>query len=145
MRNKSRRKPMADINVVPYIDVMMVLLVIFMISTPLLTQGVKVDLPQAKTQNLELDIADTLIAKVDRRGELYITLGNEREESVTRDALSEMVRAQLQKNPETSVLVAADEMTEYHLVIDLLVLLNLAGADNVSLMTRPLDQPTPNS
>ncbi len=131
---------MAEINVVPYIDVMMVLLVIFMISTPLLTQGVKVDLPQAKTENLELDVADTIIAKVDQKGDFYLTLGHDKEEPVTRESLLEQVRLALEKNPSITILVAGDEQTEYRLVMELLVLLSQANVANVSLMTRPMEQ-----
>ncbi len=130
---------MAEINVVPYIDVMMVLLVIFMISTPLLTQGVKVDLPQAETENLELEVADTLIAKVDQRGTLYLTIGNNQEESVTRDSLLEQVTMHMQQNPKTTVLVAGDEQAEYRLVMDLLALLSNANVPNVGLMTKPIE------
>ena len=71
MAKKVKRRPMAEINVVPYIDVMLVLLAIFMISTPLLTQGVKVDLPQQSTEVLELEQSDTIIAKVNKKGEPY--------------------------------------------------------------------------
>jgi len=139
MKKKLKRRPMAEINVVPYIDVMMVLLVIFMISTPLLTQGVKVDLPQASTDNLEIEVADTLIAKVDRRGNLYLTLGNENEESVTRESMLEQVKQFMSENPKTTVLVAGDEETEYRLVMDLLVLLSSADIPNVGLMTKPIE------
>jgi biopolymer transport protein TolR len=140
MRNKLKRKPVAEINVVPYIDVMMVLLVIFMISTPLLTQGVKVDLPQAKTENLELEVADTIIVKVDVRGEYYLTLGMAEEESVTRDSLLEQVKLQMQQKPKTTVLVAGDEQAEYRLVMDLLALLSNADVPNVGLMTKPIEE-----
>jgi len=139
MTKKLKRKPMAEINVVPYIDVMMVLLVIFMISTPLLTQGVKVDLPQASTETLEIEVADTLIAKVDQRGNLYLTLGNGNEESVTRDNMLEQVKQFILEKPQTTVLVAGDEETEYRLVMDLLVLLSSAGIPNVGLMTKPIE------
>jgi len=140
MKKKLKRRPMAEINVVPYIDVMMVLLVIFMISTPLLTQGVKVDLPQASTENLEIEVAETLIAKVDQRGNLYLTLGNENEESVTRDSMLEQVKQFMSEHPKTTVLVAGDEETEYRLVMDLLVLLSAADIPNVGLMTKPIEE-----
>lgn len=140
MRKKLKRKPVAEINVVPYIDVMMVLLVIFMISTPLLTQGVKVDLPQAKTETLELEVTDTIIAKVDIRGNYFLTMGLEKEESVTRDSLLEQVKIQMQKKPSTTVLVAGDEQVEYRLVMDLLALLSNANVPNIGLMTKPIDE-----
>jgi len=140
MRRKIKRKPVAEINVVPYIDVMMVLLVIFMISTPLLTQGVKVDLPQAQTENLEIEVADTLIVKVDHRGTLFLTVGNNEEESLTRENLLEQVKQHMQQNPKTTVLVAGDERAEYRLVMDLLALLSNANVPNVGLMTKPIDE-----
>jgi biopolymer transport protein TolR len=139
MKKKIKRRPMAEINVVPYIDVMMVLLVIFMISTPLLTQGVKVDLPQASTETLELEVADTLIAKVDQRGNYYLTIGTDNEESVTRDSLLEQVKQKMSQNPKTTVLVAGDEQTEYRLVMDLLIILSEADVPNVGLMTKPVE------
>ena len=139
MRKKLKRKPLAEINVVPYIDVMMVLLVIFMISTPLLTQGVKVDLPQASTETLELEVSETIIAKVDQRGNYYLTLGTSNEESVTRDSLLEQVKQKMSQNPKTTVLVAGDEQTEYRLIMDLLVILSEADVPNVGLMTKPVD------
>lgn len=139
MRKKLKRKPVAEINVVPYIDVMMVLLVIFMISTPLLTQGVKVDLPQAKTENLELEVADTIIVKVDTRGDYFLTIGSEQEESVTSHTLLEQVKLQMQNKPTTTVLVAGDEQVEYRLVMDLLALLSNANVPNVGLMTKPIE------
>jgi len=131
---------MAEINVVPYIDVMMVLLVIFMISQPLLTQGVKVELPQAETETLDLDPADTLIAKVNLDGEYFLTIGSGEERSVTTTELIEQVQAQLTINPKSSILVAGDEKTEYKLVMNLLALLNNAGVPKVGLMTRPLEE-----
>lgn len=140
MKKKLKRRPIAEINVVPYIDVMMVLLVIFMISTPLLTQGVKVDLPQASTDTLEIEVAETLIAKVDQRGNLYLTLGNANEESVTREGMLEQAKQFIVDNPKTTVLVAGDEETEYRLVMDLLVLLSTAGIADVGLMTKPIEE-----
>ncbi len=131
---------MADINVVPYIDVMLVLLVIFMISTPLLTQGVKVDLPQQKTDILELEPSDTIIAKVDKKGIFYLTLGATKEEQVSQNVLIESVSLHKQKNPKITVLVAGDEQSEYKQVMQLIALLSQAGVENVGLMTKPLDE-----
>ena len=92
---RKRRKPMAEINVVPYIDVMMVLLVIFMISTPLLTQGVKVDLPQAEeTEALDTKPTETVIVKVDVQGRYYLTIGLGKEQPVDRTALVEQIKNQ---------------------------------------------------
>ena len=140
MPRKLKRRPVAEINVVPYIDVMLVLLVIFMISTPLLTQGVKVDLPQQESDILELEPADTIIAKVTQSGELYLTLGGTKEEKVTAQSLVQQVSLYIKQKPKTTVLVAGDEASAYKEVVKLLVLLNESGVPNVGLMTTPLDQ-----
>jgi len=139
MARKVKRPPMSEINVVPYIDVMLVLLVIFMISTPLLTQGVKVDLPQQETQNLELEQSETIIAKVDKSGNFYLTIGTGKEESVSGESLIEQVRLVIAEKPKTTVLVAGDEASGYGQVMNLLALLSRAGVPDVGLMTKPLD------
>ncbi|MBF0266403.1 MAG: protein TolR [Gammaproteobacteria bacterium] len=140
MAKRIKRRPVAEINVVPYIDVMLVLLVIFMISTPLLTQGVKVALPQQKSDILELEPSDTIIAKVDKKGDLYLTLGEAKEEKVTEQSLVQQVSIYIKQKPKTTVLVAGDELSEYKEVVKLLVLLNESGVPNVGLMTKPLEQ-----
>ena len=137
---RKRRKPMADINVVPYIDVMMVLLVIFMISTPLLTQGVKVELPQAATEQLDIKPAETVIVKVDVQGQYYLTFGTGKEKSIEREGLVEQIKQKLSEQPKISVLVAGDKEVKYLFIMDVLALLNSAGIPNVGLMTKPLEQ-----
>ncbi len=142
---RKRRKPMAEINVVPYIDVMMVLLVIFMISTPLLTQGVKVDLPQAEeTEALDPKPTETVIVKVDVQGRYYLTIGLGKEQPVDRTALVEQIKNQLLVTPKLSVLVAGDNDVQYIYIMDVLALLSQAGIPNVGLMTRTLDEQTQN-
>ena len=142
---RKRRKPMADINVVPYIDVMMVLLVIFMISTPLLTQGVKVDLPQAdETESLDPKPSETVIVKVDSEGQLYLTIGTGKENSVTREDLLEQIKNKLLEKPKLSILVAGDKEVRYVFIMDVLALLSKAGTPNVGLMTKSLDETASN-
>jgi len=138
---RKRRKPMAEINVVPYIDVMMVLLVIFMISTPLLTQGVKVDLPQAdETESLDPKPSETVIVKVDVEGQFYLTIGTGKENSVTREGLVEQIKNKLLDKPKLSVLVAGDKEVRYIFIMDALALLAKAGIPNVGLMTKSIDE-----
>ncbi len=138
---RKRRKPMAEINVVPYIDVMMVLLVIFMISTPLLTQGVKVDLPQADdTEYLDPKPAETVIVKVDVEGQLYLTIGTGKEKSVTREQLVDKIKNKRLDKPKLSVLVAGDKEVRYIFIMDTLALLSKSGIPNVGLMTKSLDE-----
>lgn len=138
---RKRRKPMAEINVVPYIDVMMVLLVIFMISTPLLTQGVKVDLPQAdETESLDPKPSETVIVKVDDQGQFYLTIGLGKENSVNREELVAQIKNKLLDKPRLSVLVAGDKEVRYLFIMDALALLSKAGIPNVGLMTKSLDE-----
>jgi len=140
MAKRNKRKPMAEINVVPYIDVTLVLLVIFMITQPLLTQGVKVELPQAETETMDVNPADTVIAKVNLDGDYFLTIGSNEEKPVSSNELIEQVQAQLTINPQSSILVAGDERTEYQLVMNLLAILNNAGVPKVGLMTRPYQE-----
>ena len=138
---RKRRKPMAEINVVPYIDVMMVLLVIFMISTPLLTQGVKVELPQAdETESLDPKPAETVIVKVDVQGQYYLTIGTGKENFVSREELVAQIKNKLLEKPKLSVLVAGDKEVRYVFIMDVLALLSKAGIPNVGLMTKTLEE-----
>lgn len=137
---RKRRKPMAEINVVPYIDVMMVLLVIFMISTPLLTQGVKVELPQAdETESLDPKPSETIIVKVDVQGQYYLTIGTGKENPVNRDDLLAQIKNKLLDKPKLSVLVAGDKEVRYLFIMDVLALLSQAGIPNVGLMTKTIE------
>ena len=138
---RKRRKPMAEINVVPYIDVMMVLLVIFMISTPLLTQGVKVELPQAdEAESLDPKPAETVIVKVDVQGQYYLTIGTGKENFVNREELVAQIKNKLLEKPKLSVLVAGDKEVRYVFIMDVLALLSKAGIPNVGLMTKTLEE-----
>lgn len=131
-----RRKPVAEINVVPYIDVMLVLLVIFMITAPMLTQGVDVELPNANAAPMQNDESDVLIASVDREGKYYVDLGGE-QSSVTLEQLKSQVTKVLAQNPRLPILVRGDKNVPYGDVIGLMVALQGAGASNVGLVTEP--------
>jgi len=135
---RNKRKPMAEINVVPYIDVMLVLLVIFMITAPMLTQGVDVDLPSASAAPIQDTESDVLIASVDSKGLFYIDIGGE-QESIALEQLQEKVRKVLSQNPKMSVLVRGDKNVPYGDVIGLMVALQGAGAPKVGLVTEPDD------
>lgn len=127
---------MAEINVVPYIDVMLVLLVIFMITAPMLTQGVDVDLPSANAAPIQDNENDVLIASVDSEGLFYIDIGGE-QESIGLAQLQERVRKVLSQNPTMSILVRGDKSVPYGDVIGLMVALQAAGAPKVGLVTEP--------
>lgn len=136
MRKRVKRKPVSEMNVVPYIDVMLVLLVIFMITAPLLTQGVQVDLPQADAKALDDMQIEPLIVSVDRAGDFYLSVGEDVDTPI--DALTLMARtsAVLRRHPKTPVMVRADENVEYGSVITVMVLLQKAGAASVGLVTE---------
>jgi len=136
---RKRRKPMAEINVVPYIDVMMVLLVIFMVSAPLLTQGVKVELPQAQTEMLNVKPTETIVVKVDVQGQYYLTIGTGKENPVASEELVQQINNKLLEQANISVLVAGDKDVRYIFIMDALALLSQAGIPNVGLMTKSLD------
>ena len=131
---RHRRKPMAEINVVPYIDVMLVLLVIFMVTAPLLTPGVKVDLPQAAASAVDNPDRETLVVTVDRRGKLFL---DERE--IGAAALQTKVAAILRVRPQTPVLIRGDRQAAYNDVVQTMVLLQAAGAPSVGLVTQSPD------
>ena len=128
---RHRRKPMAEINVVPYIDVMLVLLVIFMVTAPLLTPGVKVDLPQAAASAVDNPDRETLVVTVDRKGKLFL---DERE--ISSEALQSKVAAILRVRPQTPVLIRGDRQAAYNDVVQTMVLLQAAGAPSVGLVTQ---------
>ena len=135
-----KRKLMGEINVVPYIDVMLVLLVIFMVTAPLLTQGIEVELPKAGAEPID-SAADKmpLILSVDSGGNLYLSVGDDEEEPVDAKTIVANVRAILKKSPETPILVKAYRAVEYGYVVGAMVLLQQGGAENVGFVTDPLD------
>ena len=135
-----KRKLMAEINVVPYIDVMLVLLVIFMVTAPMLTQGIKVDLPKAGAEPID-EVPDhvPLIVSVDAEGNLFINVGDNEDEPASGKKIVAHVSAVLRHRPDTPVLVKADRMVPYGNVIGAMVLLQQGGAKSVGFVTDPLD------
>jgi biopolymer transport protein TolR len=131
---------MAEINVVPYIDVMLVMLVIFMITAPLLTQGVKVDLPEASAEPIEDPDNEPLVVSVDAGGNLYLNVGESPDDAITEEDLVQTVAAVLRRQPKKSVLVRGDHTVDYGVVVSAMVLLQQAGAPNVGLVTEPPEQ-----
>ena len=139
MAQSSRgRRLMAEINVVPYIDVMLVLLIIFMITAPLLTQGVKVDLPKAGAEPLEAQRIQPLVLSVDRAGRLYLNIGAKPEAALDEETVAARATAALRRSPEMQVLVKADNAVAYGRVVEAMVILQRAGARKVGFITEPL-------
>jgi biopolymer transport protein TolR len=134
-----RRKLMGEINVVPYIDVMLVLLIIFMVTAPLLTQGIKVELPRAGAEPIE-DVPNhpPLVVSVDAAGNLYINVGDDEDEPATSQDIVSSIAAVLSRRPDTPVLVKADRAVPYGNVVGAMVLMQQGGAENVGFITDPL-------
>jgi len=132
---------MAEINVVPYIDVMLVLLVIFMITAPLITQGVHVELPQASAQPLPQDAEDPLIISVSRDGGLYLNVGDDKDRPIDDENLMLRIAAVLGQKAGTSVMVKGDAQVDYGRVVHAMVLAQAAGAPSVGLVTEPPERP----
>jgi len=133
-----KRRPIAEINVVPYIDVMMVLLVIFMITAPIVQQGVEIDLPQAAAKSMSPDEAEPVVVSVDREGDFYLDIGDEPDKPIDAQLMVNRVAAVRLLKPNIPVLVRGDRHVGYGKVIDAMVLLQKAGVEKVGLMT---DQP----
>lgn len=132
MRRRQTRKPMSEINVVPYIDVMLVLLVIFIITAPLLNQGVKVELPEAQAKPMNAPEHEALVVTVDRAGAYYVD-----DKKIDAAALKTKAAAILAAQPRTPVLVRGDHAVAYGAVVKAMVLLQQSGARRVGLVTEP--------
>lgn len=141
-RRERRRRMMSQINVVPYIDVTLVLLIIFMITAPLLTRGVKVQLPQANAEALKkTEHHQPLVLTVDAAGDLYLNVGEHPKQPVQPDMVVAMARIVLQRAPKTRVLVRGDGKASYSAVVRGMVLLQSAGAKDVGLITQTPKKP----
>lgn len=145
-RNKrNKRRPMSEINVVPYIDVMLVLLVIFMITTPLLNLGVEVDLPKADAEPLDSQKnEEPMVVTVLKNGDLYLNAGGETDGVssglIDAETLVTTVAAIVRRNPQIQVLIGGDQAVGYGHIYDAMVLLQKAGVQKVGLMSDPLDR-----
>jgi biopolymer transport protein TolR len=135
-----KRKLIGEINVVPYIDVMLVLLIIFMVTAPLLTQGVTVELPKAGAEPID-DVPNQppLVVSVDVDGNLYINVGDDEDQPANAKEIVARTAAVLRNRPDTPILVKADRAVAYGNVVGAMVLLQQGGAENVGFVTDPLD------
>ena len=136
-RSKGKRRLMSEINVVPYIDVMLVLLIIFMITAPLLTQGISVDLPNAPAQQLDPGDNEPLVLSVDSEGRYYLNVGDNEDQPIDDATVIERASAVLRRNAQTPVLVQADENVPYGRVVTGAVLLQQSGASKIGFQTDP--------
>jgi biopolymer transport protein TolR len=141
---RNKRRPMAEINVVPYVDVMLVLLVIFMITAPLLNLGVEVELPKADAEPLDTqDNVEPMVVTVLRNGDLYLNAGGDLDGTssglIDAETLVTTVAAVVRRNPDVQVLVGGDERVGYGEVYNAMVLLQRAGVQKLGLMSDPLE------
>lgn len=135
-KRRNRRRPMSDINVVPYIDVMLVLLIVFMVTAPMLMQGVKVELPKAASIPVGKQDDEPLIVSVKADGSYFINLGKDQEKSQSLNVVQDKVSKILRRKPETTVLVWGDTNVPYGSVVTLMTALQTAGAPSVGLVTE---------
>ena len=136
MSRMKNRRLMGEINVVPYIDVMLVLLIVFMVTAPMLMQGVKVELPKASTVPVGQKNDEPLIVSVKADGSFFINLGKDKETSQSLNVVQDKVSKILRRKPETTVLVWGDKSVPYGNVVELMAALQAAGAPSVGLVTE---------
>ncbi|MDX9740014.1 MAG: protein TolR [Gammaproteobacteria bacterium] len=143
MLRRARKRPMSEINIVPYIDVMLVLLVVFMVAAPLLTLGVSVELPKAAAKPMQSERQEPLVASVDAEGNMYLNIGDNPDAPLDADTLVQRVAAVLRHQPETPVMVRGDTSADYGSVVRVMALLQTAGAPSVGLVTESPEQAAP--
>lgn len=142
MAGRAKRRLMGEINVVPYIDVMLVLLIIFMVTAPLLTQGIEVELPKAAAEALDPELMrdnEPLILSVDADGRFYLNVGDDEERPQEPAVIFDLAAAVIRQQPGTPVLVKADRGVSYGRVVTAMVILQQAGAAKVGFLTDPAD------
>jgi biopolymer transport protein TolR len=142
MPRQKKHRLLSEINVVPYIDVMLVLLLVFMITAPLLTQGISVDLPKAAAEALDPELLkenEPLVLSIDREGRFYLNIGDDVESPVEDDVVLERVSAVIRRNAETPVLVKGDQSVPYGRVVTGAALLQQAGAAKIGFLTDPAE------
>ena len=135
---KRKLRAMSEINVVPYIDVMLVLLIIFMITAPLLQLGVEIELPQSQAEPMD-ETSEPVVVNVIKNGDFYLSAGGDDSELIDGETLRIKVSAFLERNPDLSVLIGGDQSVAYGRVYEAMVILQSAGAKNVGLMSDPLE------
>lgn len=140
---RKRRKPMSEINVVPYIDVMLVLLIVFMVTAPLLTQGLRVDLPEVASEPLELDEdAESLVIELTADNAFFISLGvtsADEQTPVELGAIGRQVAQIIEVNPTIQIFIEGDAQASYGPFISLMEELRVAGVNSPNLVTKPLE------
>ena len=137
-RSRAKNRPVAEINVVPYIDVMMVLLVIFIATAPVVMQGVTVDLPQAESEQMSEELKTPIVCTADANGRYFVDLGDSHIEVRELSELTAIVSDHLMTRPGSPVVVQGDARASYDSVVQLMNALKRAGVESVGLVTQPI-------
>ena len=138
---KKKRKAMSDINVVPYIDVMLVLLIVFMVTAPLLDQGIEVELPEANSEPLNInENIEVLVVSLTASGDVFLNIGafGEERESVTLETVGSQVSRVVAANPRIQVLIEGDTLANWGAMVKLITVLQEAGVSNPNFITQPV-------
>jgi biopolymer transport protein TolR len=138
---RKKRKAMSEINVVPYIDVMLVLLIVFMVTAPLLDQGIEVELPEANSEPLNIDEnIETLVVSLTASDEIYLNIGafGEERQSVTLDTVGAQVSRVIDVNPSIQVLIEGDTSANWGAMVKVITVLQEAGVSNPNFITQPV-------
>jgi biopolymer transport protein TolR len=136
-----KRRLVAEINVVPYIDVMLVLLIIFMVTAPLLKQGVEVDLPLAPSKNLDINSPDPIVISVNKRGDRFLSIASNPDEVIDDETLLSLLQAQRSIKKDRAIMIKGDKNSPYQFIMNTLVLLQQANIESVGLITESLPPP----
>lgn len=136
-KTTTRRKPVSEINVVPYIDVMLVLLVVFMITAPMLVQGVRVSLPDADAKPIKLPPEqEMIIVSVDDKGAFFLNVGGDPKKRKSKEQVTSIVSKIVSEKPKTTVLIEGDSRVPYGVVVTIMAALQGAGVSDVGLITE---------
>lgn len=138
---RKRRHLLAEMNVVPYIDVMLVLLVIFMVTAPMLTQGIKVELPEISSDSINVDSAEPMIVSIKRNGDYWLKQGDKPDKQMKLADLTQTLQAVQQTQPKMQVLLNGDKNVPYGDVVKLMAALQQANVLRVGLLTETPSTP----
>ena len=137
---RRRKRLMSEINVVPYIDVMLVLLIIFMITAPLISQGVKVDLPTAAAEVIPPSDSAPVVVTVARDGKVYMDYGGDEDEALSEETLIARIGGLMRARPEAAVLLRGDRAVDYGRVVSVMAAMQRAGVRDIGMITEPGDE-----
>lgn len=139
MASTRKRRLVSEINVVPYIDVMLVLLIIFMVTAPLLKQGVEIDLPQAPANNLDVNSPEPIIISVNESGQKFLNIANDPDAPQQDSDLINRLTNERLLNKNRAIMIRGDKNSPYHFIVDTLVLLQQSNIESVGLVTESPD------